>query len=168
MFAVERKESRPRVTERVIERTVVRPTLSFGRHQGEHHVQETYPIYVVDDDPSVHDWAQIVCEENGLECRGFGGGDEFLEAVGGLAPGAVLLDMRMPRRSGLEVQAELLRREIKMPVVAMTGYGDIDVAVRCMKMGAVDFLEKPFATEVLMEALEAAFGTLDKSERQRV
>ena len=125
-------------------------------------MRKAYPLYVVDDDPSVHDWADIVCEEEGLPCRMFGDGDEFLGALGDLGPGCVLLDMRMPRRSGLQVQAELARSRGDLPVIAMTGYGDVDVAVKSMKLGAIDFLEKPFAKEVLFEALEQGFRRLDQ------
>jgi two-component system response regulator FixJ len=121
---------------------------------------EFFPVYVVDDDPAIRDWAGLVCEELGLACRAFAGGEEFLAALEGLAPGCILLDMRMPRPNGLAVQAELSRRGSRMPVIAMTGYGDVDVAVESMKLGALDFLEKPFAREVLCEALERGFRQL--------
>ena len=120
-------------------------------------------VYVVDDDPSVRDWAEMVCEELGFSCLTFGGGEEFLAALDGLAPGCILLDMRMPRPNGLSVQAELTARENPMPVIAMTGYGDVDVAVQSMRLGAIEFLEKPFARDVLQEALENGFRRLEQS-----
>lgn len=123
-----------------------------------------HPVYVVDDDPGVHEWAEIVCGDRGVPCRGFRSGDEFLRAAGGLEPGCVLLDMRMPKRTGLQVQAELQRLGLVMPVVAMTGFGDVEVAVQSMKMGAVDFLEKPIPQDVLFEALEQCFARLDAQQ----
>lgn len=119
-----------------------------------------YPVYIVDDDPGIHAWARNLCEERGLACRAFADGEEFLAAAADLDPGCVLLDMRMPRTSGIEVQAELARRGIAMPVIAITGYGDVGVAVQSMKLGALDFLEKPFSQELLAAALDEAFAIL--------
>ncbi len=123
-------------------------------------VPESFPLYVVDDDPGIREWAVLICDELGLACRMFAGGEEFLAALEGLAPGCILLDMRMPRPNGLAVQAELARRGSKMPVIAMTGYGDVDVAVQSMKLGALDLLEKPFERQALSEALERGFRQL--------
>jgi FixJ family two-component response regulator len=122
---------------------------------------KTFPVYVVDDDPNIRDWAESLCVEFGLSYRGFSSGEEFLAAAGGLGPGCVLLDMRMPRRTGLQVQAELAGQRPDLPVVAMSGYGDVEVAVQSMKMGAVEFLEKPFSPEALGEALTQAFTRID-------
>ena len=98
---------------------------------------DQYPVYVVDDDPSLRTWLSSALEEMRLDSRAFDGGESFLDAVDRLEPGCVLLDMRMPGRSGLAVQAELVRRGNPMPVVAMTGFGDVQVAVQSMKLGAV-------------------------------
>ena len=126
---------------------------------------DRYPVYVVDDDPSMRDWLALICDEEGHECRGFASGEAFLAALDHLDPGCVLLDMRMPRRDGLQVQAELARRGRPMPVIAMTGYGDVEVAVQSMRLGALDFLEKPFETAVLAEAIERAFRALAAQPR---
>ena len=123
-------------------------------------VPEQFPVYVIDDDAKVRDWLGLALEEMRLTCRSFAGGEEFLEALDGLEPGCILLDMRMPGRGGLAVQAELARRGSFMPVVAMTGFGDVDVAVESMKLGATEFLEKPFENDVLLEALEQGFSRL--------
>jgi two-component system, LuxR family, response regulator FixJ len=123
-----------------------------------------HPVYVVDDDPGVHEWAEIVCADRGLSCRGFTSGDDFLRAAGELEPGCVLLDIRMPKRTGLQIQAELRNRGLNLPVVAMTGFGDVEVAVQSMKMGAIDFLEKPIPQEVLFEALDRCFELLDAQQ----
>ncbi len=121
----------------------------------------THPLYILDDEPRQREWVGPLCDEQGLGCRGFGDGDAFLAEADELDPGCVLLDMRMPRRSGLQVQAELDRRGLQMKVVAMTGFGDVETAVNSMQMGAVDFLEKPFAPEGLVAALRAAFKAID-------
>ena len=117
-------------------------------------------VYVVDDDPIVRDWAELVCEDLGYRCRTFTGAEAFLGEIDRLEPGCLLLDMRMPRMNGLAVQAELAARGSSMPVIAMTGYGDVDVAVQSMRLGAMEFLEKPFGVEVLKQALEKGFGVL--------
>ncbi|HEV2745713.1 MAG TPA: response regulator [Allosphingosinicella sp.] len=120
-----------------------------------------YPVYVVDDDPGARAWIGELCEDQGIECSGFAGGEEFLAAVDRLRPGCVLLDMRMPRIGGLRVQAELVRRGSSMAVVSMTGFGGVETAVRSMKLGAVEFLEKPFATDDLLAAIAAAAARLN-------
>lgn len=122
-------------------------------------------VYVVDDDPSVRDWAVLACDDLGFDCRAFAGGEEFLAALDGLAPGCILLDMRMPRLNGLSVQVEIAARECRMPVVAMTGFGDVDVAVQSMRLGAIEFLEKPFPIDVLKGALEKGFRRLREAPR---
>lgn len=124
---------------------------------------DPFPVYVVDDDPSIRDWAELMCEDLGLSCRTFSGGGAFLESVDALDPGCVLLDMRMPRPNGLAVQTELAARGAPMPVIAMTGYGDVDVAVQSMRLGAIEFLEKPFTRQVLEEALKNGFEQLRRS-----
>lgn len=123
-------------------------------------MSDSFPVYVVDDDPSVRAWAELMCEDLELDCRTFGGGEEFLKALETLKPGCVLLDMRMPRPNGLAVQAELAERDPPMPVVAMTGYGDVEVAVQSMRLGAIEFLEKPIAQDVLADALDKGFRAL--------
>lgn len=91
----------------------------------------------------------------------------FLEDVPSLEPGCVLLDMRMPELNGLEVIAALGNRLPRLPVVMMTGHGDIALAVRALKLGASDFLEKPCADDLLHEALERAFAALGANLQRR-
>jgi two-component system response regulator FixJ len=123
-------------------------------------LNKVYPVYVVDDDEGVRALLADLCEDRSIVCRGFASGEEFLAALDELEPGCVLLDMRLPRRSGLQVQAEMARRGRVFPVIAITGYGGVDMAVESMKMGALDFIEKPFANDVLFEALELGFARL--------
>ena len=106
-----------------------------------------------------------------LSSRPFGSGADFLESLGELQPGCILLDIRMPEIDGFEVMAELSRRGIDWPVVVMTGHGEVSIAVRAMKLGAVDFIEKPFDEGLLLSSLERAFGLLkdrgEKADRKR-
>ena len=128
-------------------------------------LSDVFPVYVVDDDPHFREWISVLCDEEGLPCRAFEDGEQFLNALDALAPGCILLDMRMPRQNGLQVQVELGRRGNDYPVIAVTGYGDVDLAVRSMKLGAVEFLEKPFSVGVALEAIRHAFAKLAKPER---
>nr|WP_295373624.1 response regulator [uncultured Sphingosinicella sp.] len=118
----------------------------------------------MDDEEGVRAMLVELCAHRGLACRGFADGDEFLQALDGLEPGCVLLDMRLPRLNGLQVQAEMVKRGRALPVVAITGHADADMAVASMKMGAVDFLEKPFLGEVLFEAVDRAFAKVEQME----
>ena len=106
-----------------------------------------------------------------LQSRPFASGSDFLEGLGDLAPGCIVLDVRMPQIDGFQVMAELARRGIEWPVIVMTGHGEVSIAVRAMKLGAIDFIEKPFEEEVLMASLERAFQLLgergEKAERKR-
>jgi two-component system response regulator FixJ len=118
------------------------------------------PVYVVDDEPGVRGLLVDLCEDRGLACRAFANGEEFLDALDDLEPGCVLLDMRLPQRSGLQVQAEMKSRGRAFPVIAITGYADVDMAVESMRIGAVDFLEKPFDTNVLFDAVDRGLALL--------
>ena len=130
-----------------------------------------YPVYVVDDDPNVRNLLCMLCEEKGLACQTFADGEAFVSVLEGLEPGCVLLDMRLPRRNGLQVQAALAERKDEFAVVAITGHGYVDMAVESMKLGAIDFLEKPFANDVFFDALDRALAKLgerDRSSQQQV
>jgi two-component system response regulator FixJ len=124
-------------------------------------LSSTHPVYVVDDEPGVRDLLAELCEDRGLACRAFANGEEFLTALPDLKPGCVLLDMRLPQLSGLQVQAEMKSRSRSFPVIAITGYADVDMAVESMRMGAVDFLEKPFENAVLLDAIDRGLAMLD-------
>jgi two-component system response regulator FixJ len=125
-----------------------------------------YPVYVVDDDDSVRRSVGFMLKTSGLTVEAFPGGVEFLKAQRQLEPGAVMLDIRMPEMDGLEVQAELNQRGAAFPVIVMTGHGDVEVAVKAMKAGAVDFIEKPFDKAVAIAALDEAFDRLSRSGKQ--
>ena len=125
-----------------------------------------YPIYLVDDDDSVRRSVGFMLKTSGHKVESYVNGVEFLKEVRSLEPGCVLLDIQMPEIDGLELQSELRDRGVPFPIVVMTGHGDVDVAVRAMKAGAVDFIEKPFAKETMLDAVGEAFDRLDRSSEK--
>jgi two-component system response regulator FixJ len=122
-------------------------------------------VHVVDDDRDVRCSISSMLGAAGIQSRPFGSGTDFLESLGELQDGCVLLDLRMPETDGFEVMTSLVERQVPWPVIAMTGHGEVPVAVRAMKLGAVDFLEKPFGPDILLGSLDRAFGMLkDRGE----
>jgi len=122
-------------------------------------------VYVVDDDRDVRRSLSFLLGTADLASRPFGSGTDFLESLDDLKPGCILLDIRMPQVDGFQVMTELAQRRVEWPVIVMTGHGEVSVAVRAMKLGAVDFIEKPFEEAVLLSSLERAFVMLrDRGE----
>ncbi|SFK04224.1 response regulator transcription factor [Caulobacter sp. UNC279MFTsu5.1] len=121
-------------------------------------------IHIVDDEEAIRRSAGFMLKTSGYAVSTYASGDAFLQAAKDAEPGCVLLDVRMPGMDGLEVQKIMAERGIAMPVVVLTGHGDVTVAVRAMKGGAVDFIEKPFEKAVLLTAIVAAFERLDDVE----
>ena len=101
-------------------------------------MSQAYPIYVVDDDEAIRRSLSFLLKTSGFAVQLFEGGMPFLKEAGHLAPGCVLLDVRMPDMDGLEVQRALRGRGVMLPVIIMTGHGDVDMAVQAMKAGASD------------------------------
>lgn len=124
-------------------------------------------IYLVDDDDAVRRSAGFMLKTSGFAVEPFASGVEFLKCVDELAPGCILLDVRMPGMDGLEVQRVLGERGITFPVIVLTGHGDVNVAVAAMKAGALDFIEKPFEKAVLLSALEEGFAQIERSDRSK-
>ena len=122
-------------------------------------------VFLTDDDPAIRDAVGLLLRANGLAVETFASAVDFLESDAVQRPGCLLLDVRMPGMSGLELQAYLAREEIRIPVVIITGHGDVAMAVRAMRAGALDFIEKPFNDEALIASLRAA---LDADQRRRV
>ncbi|OJY67016.1 MAG: DNA-binding response regulator [Sphingobium sp. 66-54] len=114
-------------------------------------------IHIVDDEDAIRRSASYMLKTCGYAVESWSSGEAFLKGVRPADRGCVLLDVRMPALDGMEVQRALSERGVTMPVVIMTGHGDISIAVRAMKAGAVDFLEKPFEKSVLLRAVETAF-----------
>ncbi len=113
-------------------------------------------IHVVDDDASVRDAVQSLLESVGLNARGYAAAADFIDSDAWSEPGCVLLDVRLPGVSGLEFQGRMAGLGIFLPVILMTGHGDIPMSVQGMKAGAVDFLTKPFRDQDLLDAVAVA------------
>jgi len=113
-------------------------------------------VFVIDDDASVRNALKELFESVGLKVSLFKSPEEFLGYTIPDASCCIILDMRMPEMSGLKLQAELSKAEVQVPVVFLTAYGDVEMAVAAMKAGAVDFLVKPFRTQDLLDAVFAA------------
>ena len=119
---------------------------------------------MVDDDRDVRRSLSFMLGASDVRSHPFGSGEDFLEALPDLQPGCILLDLRMPQMDGFHVMDELARREVDWPIIVMTGHGEVPVAVRAMKLGAIDFIEKPFSEEALLSCFGAAFSLLDARE----
>lgn len=125
--------------------------------------QETRLIHVVDDDEAIRRSVSFALKTSGFQVRVYENGSEILKAAPDLETGGILLDIRMPGMDGIEVQEALRSKGVTLPVIIMTGHGDVSLAVRAMKAGAIDFIEKPFEKAVLLSAIEHAFGRLKQS-----
>ncbi len=112
-------------------------------------------VFIVDDDDAVRDGLAMVVETVGLSCQTFENAEHFLENYVPGTPGCLVLDINMPGMRGDELQAELNRRNIRLPIIFLTSYGDIPTSVRTVKAGAVDFLTKPVKINELIELIQA-------------
>ncbi len=119
-------------------------------------------IHLVDDDEAIRHSASFMLRAAGYRVQTYPDGVAFLEVAAEAEPGCILLDVQMPRMDGLGVLAELNSRGIAMPVIVLTGHGDVSVAVQAMKGGAVDFVEKPYEKALLLDSLNAAFGSVEE------
>jgi FixJ family two-component response regulator len=123
-------------------------------------------VFVVDDDAPVRDGLKWLIESVGLTTQTFGSAREFLEACSPDQPGCLVLDVRLPGMSGLELQAEMVRRGISLPIIVISGHADVPMAVRALKMGAFDFFEKPISDQVLLDRVQQAIqGDLEARSR---
>jgi FixJ family two-component response regulator len=113
-------------------------------------------VFVVDDDVSIRDALSNLLRSVGLQVETFDTAQEFLARPRPDAPGCLVLDVRLPGLSGLDLQRELLKSEIEVPIIFITGHGDIRMSVEAMKAGAVEFLEKPFRDQELLDAVRQA------------
>ena len=116
-------------------------------------------IYIVDDDFAMRDSLEMLFTAHGYETKLFRDGNEFLSAAPFLQTGVLLLDLQMPDMDGLELLDRLKARKIKFPVVLITGFGNITVAVKAMRAGAIDFVEKPFTNETIFASIELALAS---------
>ena len=129
--------------------------------------------HIVDDDPSIQRSLRRLLESVGLTVECFSSAQDFIERYDPDVPGCLLLDVRMPGLSGLELQDHLRSQECMLPIIFVTGYGDVPMTARAMKAGAVDFLQKPFNDQELLGAIERALARnaqmrQEQSEQRRV
>ena len=122
-------------------------------------------VFVVDDDASMRRSLESLLASVGLSVRLFSSAPEFMRAVPIDAPGCIVLDVRLPGMSGLAFQQELAKANVALPIIFVTGHGDIPMSVRAMKAGAVEFLTKPLDDQMLLDAIHAAIE-LDRSRRR--
>jgi two-component system response regulator FixJ len=122
-------------------------------------------VYIVDDDPAVRRSLELLLDAAGFQAVSYATPKAFLGVAGGLPAGCALLDLRMPEMDGLEVQTHLLSIKPDLPVIVMTGQGDVQTAVCAMKAGAADFIEKPYSDDALIAAIESALSDCVPKDR---
>ena len=121
-------------------------------------------VHLVDDDAGIRRSVGFMLKTSGHRVESYESGVELLKNAAHLEEGCILLDIRMPGKDGLEVQKALQEHGVRLPVIIMTGHGDVSLAVRAMKAGAVDFIEKPFPRETLLGSLEEGYRRLSSAE----
>jgi two-component system, LuxR family, response regulator FixJ len=117
-------------------------------------------VYIVDDDPALRDSLLVLLDSKGYRVQSFASAREFLTVAPSLPLGCLIVDIRMPEMDGLELGERLRAQALEFPMIVITGHADVPLAVQAMKGGAVDFIEKPFAAEQLLEGIEAARSRL--------
>jgi len=115
-------------------------------------------VFVVDDDAAVRDSLALLLQSVGLSAESYASADEFLQAFEPERPGCLVLDVRMPGMSGLELQEELAARHCLVPIIFLTAHGDVPMAVEAVKSGAVEFVQKPFRDQDLLDKIQHALA----------
>ena len=128
--------------------------------------QQKSAVLVIDDDPAIRESIKFLFESVGLETAVFASASEFHQATLADVPSCLVLDVRLPGQSGLEVQTALATANIQIPIIFMTGHGDIQMTVKAMKAGAIEFLEKPFRDEEMLHAVRLGLEQ-DRNRRER-
>ena len=121
-------------------------------------------VFVVDDDPAMRDSLCWLLQSVDLHVETYPSADAFLAAYDAARPGCLVLDVRMPGMSGLNLQDELRARDIRLPIIMLSGHAEVPTAVRALKAGAIDFMEKPFSDELLLDRIRQAID-LDREQR---
>ena len=124
-------------------------------------------VFIVDDDPAIRFAMQALMDSVGLPHEIYESGDEFLDKVAEQRPGCLVLDIRMPGLGGLELQEELLSRDSTLPIIFITGHGDVPMAVEAMQKGAIDFIQKPFRDQDLLDRIRNALKTDEERRQER-
>ncbi len=122
-------------------------------------------IFIVDDDSLIRDSLEQLVKSVGFKAETFSSAQAFLDTELSNTPGCLILDIRMPGLSGLDLQSELLKRRIPIPIIFITGHGTVPMSVRAMKAGAVDFLQKPFEDQELLDLIHHA---IDRNRQERL
>jgi len=124
-------------------------------------------IYVVDDDDAVRQSLEFLLSTAGIKSCGFESGKAFLDALPQIDSGCIITDVRMPEITGIELLKQVRRHKPDLPVIVITGHGDVALAVEAMKIGAVDFLEKPFDDDILIAAVKSALSHVADSGKRK-
>lgn len=119
-------------------------------------------VFIIDDDAAVRDSLMLMIEQEGINVMTFGSGDSFLDAYQPECLGCAVIDIRMPGMDGMQLQEELSHRNIRLPVIFLTGHGDIPLSVKAVKAGAVDFLTKPVTRDNLLASVHSAIVESEK------
>jgi len=125
-------------------------------------------VHIVDDDEAIRQSIGFLLRKSGYAVETYPSGTQFLKSATRETRGCVLLDVRMPDLDGLEVQARLAQSGITLPVIMLTGHGDVTLAVRAIKAGAIEFLEKPFERTALLAAIETALAHAARTNREQL
>jgi two-component system response regulator FixJ len=130
-------------------------------------------VHVIDDDEAMRESLAFLLDSSGLTARTYDSASGFLHGLDAREPGVIVTDVRMPEMSGLELVRRLKARDVPLPIIMITGHGDVPLAVEAMKAGVVDFLEKPFEAATLLAAVRTALADSskadeDQAERERV
>ena len=129
--------------------------------------EELRLVHLVDDDEAIRRSVGFMLKTSGFHVRAYESGMELMKSAPHLEPGCILLDIRMPGMDGLEVQKALKEKGVTLPVIIMTGHGDVSLAVQAMKAGAIDFIEKPFEKALVLSAIERGVERLTRSAVSR-
>jgi two-component system, LuxR family, response regulator FixJ len=127
---------------------------------------DRFPVYVVDDDDAVRHSLEIMLSSAKFEVRSFESAVEFLSIAATLPMGCLIADVRMPQMDGLELQARIAELRLGFPIVMITGHGDVPIAVRAMRAGAVDFVEKPFSEQSIFHSISLARQKLQGGDQR--
>ncbi len=124
-------------------------------------------VFIIDDDAAIRDSLSWLVESVGLRVKTFANADKFLEVYDPSLLGCIVLDVRMPGMSGLDLQEELIRRASDLPVLIITGYGDVQGAVRALKAGAADYLQKPVSDQTLLDRIQDCLRANVRERKRR-
>ncbi|MGB6910773.1 MAG: response regulator FixJ [Methyloceanibacter sp.] len=129
-------------------------------------MQDNFVVHIVDDDEAVRQSLAFLLSTAGVPVRVYDSATSFLDGLASLQPGCLITDVRMPDMTGIELLQRLKAKSVDLPVIVITGHGDIPLAVEAMKSGAIDFIEKPFAEEAILRAVRVAEGYVKRQGRR--